>query len=119
MIILTAALAWSAWGQYYPDLRTQKRDGDLSNRPTPGFTGIVRGSDKKGLAVENVDKNVLQFTCTRKTVYLQGKTRLKLADIQAGDTVTVEARKAPDGTLDAVVVHLERRAKRPGTIPDA
>ncbi|MBI5084298.1 MAG: hypothetical protein HZB13_06845 [Acidobacteria bacterium] len=112
-IILTFALAWCAWGQYYPDLRTQKRDGSLSNRPTPGFSGIVRGSDKKGLAVENADKNLLQFTCTRKTIYLQGKTKLKLADIQVGDRVTVEARKAPDGTLDAVVVYVEKRANQP------
>ena len=112
-IILAVALALCAWAQYYPDLRNQKRDGSLSDRPTPGFAGIVRGSDKKGLAVENADKNLLQFTCTRKTLYLQGKAKLKLADIHVGDTVTVEARKTPDGTLDAVVVYVEKRTSRP------
>lgn len=77
--------------------------------PMPTFLGTVKGSDSKVLSIESEDGNTMQFTCTRKTEFYDGKTRIKATDIKPGDYVSVEAKKAPDQTLDAVVVRKERR----------
>ncbi len=80
-----------------------------STLPMPTFLGTVKGSDGKVLSIESDDGNTMQFTCTRKTEFLDGKKRIKATDLQPGEYVSVEAKKAPDGTLDAVIVHREKR----------
>ncbi|QOY85488.1 hypothetical protein [Paludibaculum fermentans] len=77
--------------------------------PMPTFLGTVKGSDGKVLSIESDDGNTMQFTCTRKTEFLDGKKRIKATDLQPGEYVSVEAKKAPDRTLDAVIVHREKR----------
>lgn len=77
--------------------------------PMPTFLGTVKGSDGKVLSIESDDGNTMQFTCTRKTEFLDGKKRIKATDLQPGEYVSVEAKLAPDRSMDAVVVHREKR----------
>ncbi len=73
----------------------------------PTFTGIVRGLGRDTLTLERADANTIDFHCTRKTRYLEGKNKIQMTQIKPGDAVSVEARRAPDGSLDAVTVRLE------------
>ncbi|MGE5647520.1 MAG: DUF5666 domain-containing protein [Acidobacteriota bacterium] len=75
--------------------------------PLPGFGGTVRAIDSKEITIERPDTNTIQFHCTRKTAYFKGAKQIKASAIKPGDRVTVEARRAPDGSLDAVNVRLE------------
>ncbi|MGJ5814671.1 hypothetical protein [Paludibaculum fermentans] len=80
-----------------------------SAMPLPTFLGTVKGSDGKVLSIESDDGNTMQFTCTRKTEFLDGKKRIKATDLQPGEYVSVEAKLAPDRSMDAVIVHREKR----------
>ncbi len=75
----------------------------------PTFLGTVKGIDGKVLSLESDDGNSMQFTCTRKTVFYDGKKRIKATDLKPGEYVSVQAKMAPDQTLDAVVVRREQR----------
>ena len=74
----------------------------------PNFTGIVRSFERNTLTIEGPDANTLDFRCTRKTAYFDDKTKIKREAIKPGDRVSVEATRAPDASLDAVNVRLER-----------
>jgi hypothetical protein len=77
------------------------------------FAGTVRVIKKKVLAIEVEESNTLQFNCSKKTRYYDGNKKLKHSNVQVGDHVSVEAKRAPDGTLDAINVRIEHRnAKR-------
>ncbi|MGC4048362.1 MAG: hypothetical protein QM757_01425 [Paludibaculum sp.] len=80
-----------------------------SSLPMPTFLGTVKGSDGKILSIESDDGNTMQFTCTRKTEFFDGKKRIKATDLQPGEYVSVEAKLMPDRSMDAVVVHREKR----------
>lgn len=82
----------------------QTPDGD----PLPSFDGTVRGIDRKLLTLERPDSNMLEFNCSKKTKYYDGSKTIKPSAIKAGDRVLVEAKRALDGTLDAVNVRLDR-----------
>jgi hypothetical protein len=88
--------------------RQTRTKNDKPVEPLPTLTGVVRSSDKKMLMIEGADSNTIQLNCTKKTKFYDGETKLKPADLKRGDHVSVEARRAPDGSLDAVEVHRER-----------
>jgi hypothetical protein len=73
------------------------------------FPGIVKQIDGKRLVLEGPDSDTTQFNCTKKTQYYQDARKLDRKVVKPGDQVTVEARRAPDWTFDAVNVHLERQ----------
>lgn len=75
----------------------------------PTFLGTVRGSDGKVLSLESDDGNTMQFTCTRKTAVYEGKKRIKATDLKPGEYISVEAKLAPDKSMDAVVIRREHR----------
>ncbi len=89
-----------------PDTKGDKQKSTAE--PLPSFAGTVRGIDSKGLTIERPDANTLQFNCTRKTTYYDGSKKIKASAIKPGAQVSVEAKRALDGTLDAVNVRLER-----------
>lgn len=74
--------------------------------PVPTFTGTIRGVDSKILTVEEAGANLLQFNCSKKTKYYDGSKKIKSATLKPGDRVAVDARRALDGSLDAVTVRL-------------
>jgi hypothetical protein len=74
----------------------------------PSFDGKVRGIDEKLLTLERPDSNTMEFHCSKKTHYFDGTKKVKADAVKTGDSVSVEAKRAPDGSLDAVNVRIQR-----------
>jgi len=103
-LLLVSLLALALNGQY-----DSWRKSDKSVEVVmPAFPGTVRGISAKSLNVEVHDENMMLFNCSKKTVWLDGTKKIKPDAVKAGDLVIVEARKAPDGSLDAVYVRLQK-----------
>jgi len=79
----------------------------LSSTPAVTFTGIVRGFDSKLLNIEGPETNTLMFHCSKKTKYFDGEKEIKRDEIKVDAHVSVEAKRAPDGSMDALKVHIE------------
>jgi hypothetical protein len=74
--------------------------------PLPTFVGMLKGVDSKTITLESHDENTLVFHCSKKTTFYEGSRKIKYTDLKTGDSLAVEGRKAPDGSLDAVNVRL-------------
>ena len=118
MIILSFLLATPLLAQYgypqypqYPSSRqeTRKSAPGSAQQPMPAFTGKVSEIDSKKLTLESESTNLLEFNLSRKTEFFSGKDKIKTTGVKPGDRVTIETRKAPDGTLDAMIVRLEKK----------
>jgi hypothetical protein len=121
LLIVVAAIAIAQVGRSYPgqpgrgvglpsavpDIGTKKQKSP--DEPLPSFPGTVRGIDAKGLTIERPDSNTMDFHCSKKTKYFDGSKKIKPSDVKPGDHVSVEAKRAIDGSLDAVSVHLDRQ----------
>lgn len=81
--------------------------GDKIQEPLASIHGVVQVSTTKSLIVETADSNALEFFCTRKTRYFEGKKKLKADDLNKGDLVTVESRTNILGEAEAVNVYRE------------
>jgi hypothetical protein len=79
----------------------------LSSTPAVTFTGIVRGGDAKLLNIEGPESNTIVFHCSRKTKYFDGDKEIKRDAIKIDVHVSVDAKRAPDGSMDALKVHIE------------
>ena len=79
----------------------------------PNFTGVLTSVDKKKLTIEGEEANSLEFNRTRKTKYYSGSKSINGTALKPGEKVSIEARRAPDGTLDAVNVRLEEKKQQP------
>lgn len=81
----------------------------------PSFTGTVHAFNGRILTLEMEDSNQMDFHCSRKTRYLDGKKKVRPSAIRRGMMVTVEGKPAPDASMDAVVVRLEHTPAPAGT----
>ncbi|MCX6620809.1 MAG: hypothetical protein NTY38_06970 [Acidobacteria bacterium] len=79
-----------------------------SDTVLPSFSGSVHSFDGKILTLDQGLSNNLDFHCSRKTKYLDGDRKLGASAIKPGMLVTVEGKQAPDASLDAATVRLER-----------
>jgi hypothetical protein len=84
---------------------------DKIQEPLATIHGIVQSSTPKTLVVETADSNALEFFCTKKTRYFEGKKKIKSADLVKGDLVTVESRTNLLGEAEAV--NVTREAPKP------
>jgi len=75
--------------------------------PAVTFTGIVRGFDSKLLNIEGPETNTLVFHCSKKTKYFDGDKEIKKDAIKSDVHVSVDAKRAGDGSMDALNVRLE------------
>ena len=119
-ILLTAALSSTA--QYYPSPNPQPRP--QSGRQAGGakdkseddllatFTGTLKGIDKKSLLLEEDAGNEIPMHLTRKTSIRDGDKKLGPSDLKSGTPLAIEAKRFPDGSLDAINVRVEH-PKRP------
>ncbi len=114
-------LACSAPAQYYPRSRqsypqTGRQSGAAKEKNEDNllatFTGPVKGVDKKSILLETEGGNDLQFHLNRKTEVWDGDKKLSPRDLKLGAWVQVEAKRFPDGSLDAVTVRLDPAAAR-------
>lgn len=75
--------------------------------PLASIHGVVQTSTSKRLVVETEDSNSIEFYCTKRTRYFEGKKKLKAEDLRKGDLVRVESRTNILGDADAVNVYRE------------
>lgn len=71
------------------------------------FSGALREIESKSLTLDQPDENMLKFIRSKKTRFYDGSKEIKSSALKPGDPITVEAREAIDGELEAVNVHLE------------
>jgi hypothetical protein len=79
----------------------------LSSTPAVTFTGIVRGIDAKLLNIEGPETNTLVFRCSKKTKFFDGDKEIRRDAVKTETHVSVDARRAPDGSMDALNVRVE------------
>jgi hypothetical protein len=89
--------------------QAQTNPNTQAQEPMPNFSGTIHGIDSKLLTLEVPGPNLLEFRCSKKTKYFDGSKKIASSDLKPGDRVAVEARRALDGTLDAVNVRLDRQ----------
>ncbi|MCC6367203.1 MAG: hypothetical protein IT165_27095 [Bryobacterales bacterium] len=68
------------------------------------FNGTLKTITRKKLTLEMSDGNTLEFFCSKKTVYFDGKDKISQSSLKPDDLLTVDAKAAIDGSLDAVKV---------------
>jgi hypothetical protein len=120
MLLMAGIPAWPQYGRT-PGGSGRSRgassprsaQGSSPDEPLPTFAGTLKGIDKKMLTLEGDDSNALEFRCTKQTKYFDGSKSVKSTALKTGDRVSVEARRAPDASLDAVNVRLERQNQQP------
>ena len=111
-----ALLSPLAQPQYYPNTRAQygRQAGGAKEKSEDNllavFSGPVKGADKKSILLEAEGGNDVQFRVSRKTVVLDGSKKIAPQDLKTGTMIAVEARRFPDGSLDAVTVRVDRPA---------
>ncbi len=79
-----------------------------AEEPLANFSGTLHANAGKSFTLDTADASELEFRCTRKTRFYDGDTKVKSASLKPGARLTVEARRAADGTLEAVNVRLNR-----------
>jgi hypothetical protein len=77
--------------------------------PLASFAGTIRIIDGKSLTIDGPSSNELQLFFSRKTRCFEGTAKLERSALKQGDVVSVDARRAPDGTMEAITVHREPR----------
>lgn len=104
LILCLAALTLPA--QY------SRRGTGRRQTPAPGssaglqaqFNGTLKTITRKKLTLELPDGNMLEFFCSKKTAYFDGKEKISRDSLKPADLLTVDATPAIDGSLDAVKV---------------
>ena len=71
------------------------------------MTGIVRGFDSKLLNIEGPETNTIVFHCSKKTKYFDADKETSKNAIKTGAHVSVDAKRAADGSMDALSVRIE------------
>lgn len=107
-LVLWAVAMAAAYGQYYGGWTPDRKSDKSVEAVLPAFPGTVQSASAKALNLELHDGNTMNFKCSRKTVWLDGEKKVQPSAVKEGDMVVVEGKKAPDGTMDAVYVRLQR-----------
>ena len=72
--------------------------------PLATFAGTVHGVSSKQITIETAEGNLVDFDINRKTKIQRGKKQITSADLQTGDSVTIDAREEFGEYLIAVVI---------------
>ena len=79
--------------------------------PLATFTGTVHGVSNKLITIENAEGNLVDFEINRKTRVLREKKQISAADLESGDSVTIEARQEMARFLVAVTITAQPKSK--------
>ena len=107
LLLLAAAIPGSAQYGRRMGVGGRSQQPSLSSTPAVTFTGIVRGIDAKILNIEGPETNTIVFRFSKKTKYLDGGKEIKRDAIKTDAHVSVDAKRAPDGSMEALNVRLE------------
>jgi hypothetical protein len=118
-LLLLVALSPFAFSQYYPRPRYPQggrqsggaKDNKGEDNLLATFTGPVKGVDKKSILLVVEGENDVQFHISRKTTVWDGDQKISPQNLKPGTPVSVEAKRFPDGSLDAVNVRVEHAKK--------
>jgi hypothetical protein len=72
--------------------------------PLATFHGQVHGVSNKQVTIETSEGNLVDFEINRSTKILRGKKQIKAAELETGDTVTIDARQEMVTFLVAVAI---------------
>lgn len=72
--------------------------------PLATFAGTVHGVSNKQITIETTEGNLVDFDINRKTKIQRGKKQITSADLQTGDSVSIDAREEFGEYLIAVVI---------------
>lgn len=80
----------------------------VPNSPTPLVTmrGALRMINKKKIAIDATEDQIITFKRSKKTKFLKGAKEIRPDDFPDGAAVVVEASRAMNGDYDAVNVFL-------------
>lgn len=84
----------------YPKAQPRKED----ERVFPVFHGKIRELTRSKLDLEVEDGNRMELRVQKGTRFYKGTQAAKPSAFKAGDEVAVEAKHAPDASLDAISV---------------
>jgi hypothetical protein len=121
LLVILPGLVFAQYG--YPR-RTRQSAGPNNGVPsgvTPLVTmrGALRLIDKKKIAIDASEDQILTFKRSKKTRFLNGAKEIKPDDFPDGAAVVIEASRAMNGDYDAVNVFLGEPppAAKPSTTP--
>jgi hypothetical protein len=109
LLVVVPGLVFAQYG--YPR-RTARRGVGPNNGVPSGITPLVtmRGAlrliDKKKIAIDASEDQILMFKRSKKTKFLNGTKEIQPDDFPDGAAVVIEASRAMNGDYDAVNVFL-------------
>ncbi len=109
--ILLVVLPGLVFGQYGYPRRTRRTVGPNNGVPndiSPVVTmrGALRLIDKKKIAIDASEDQILTFKRSKKTKFMNGTKEIQPDDFPDGAAVVIEASRAVNGDYDAVNVFL-------------
>jgi hypothetical protein len=109
LLLVLPGLVLAQYGYGYPRrTRSAGPNNGVPNGVTPLVTmrGSLRLIDKKKIAIDASEDQILTFKRSKKTKFLKGTKEVKPDDFPEGAAVVIEASRAMNGDYDAVNVFL-------------
>jgi hypothetical protein len=112
LFAVVPGLVFAQYGNPYGYPRQPRRTVGPNNGAPNGVTPLVtmRGAlrliDKKKIAIDASEDQILTFKRSKKTRFLNGTKEIKPDDFADGASVVIEASRAVNGDYDAVNVFL-------------
>ena len=112
LLLVVPGLALAQYGIPYGYPRPVRRGvgpnngGPNSVTPLVTMRGSLRLIDKKKIAIDASEDQILTFKRSKKTRFLKGGKEIQPDDFSDGATVVIEASRAMNGDYDAVNVFL-------------
>jgi hypothetical protein len=112
LLVVVPGLALAQYGIPYGYPRQPRRTAGPNNgvpnsvAPLITMRGSLRLIDKKKIAIDASEDQILTFKRSKKTRFLKGGKEIQPDDFPDGATVVIEASRAMNGDYDAVNVFL-------------
>jgi hypothetical protein len=108
LVVLVPGLVFAQYGYPRRTRRTAGPNNGVPSGVTPVVTmrGALRLIDKKKIAIDASEDQILTFKRSKKTRFLNGAKEIKPDDFPDGAAVVIEASRAMNGDYDAVNVFL-------------
>ena len=107
LLLIVPGLVFAQLG-YPRRTRSAGPNNGAPNGITPLVTmrGALRLIDKKKIAIDASEDQILTFKRSKKTKFLKGAKQIQPDEIKEGAAVVIEASRAMNGDYDAVNVFL-------------
>ncbi len=111
-LVVVPGLVFAQYGNPYGYPRQTRRTAGPNNGVPNGVTplvtmrGALRNIDKKKIAIDASEDQILIFKRSKKTKFLKGGKEIQPDDFPDGAAVVIEASRAMNGDYDAVNVFL-------------